>query len=585
MARKEIKAEFKLDTREAQKAKKQEEKEFEKSEARKFKIAKKRLEARAKAWKKHASELKKMADQAAREAAARAEKWKKRWVSAGHSIAKVFRNTVAVIGAALTATAKVSLDAFQKQQDAVNNLRAALQDTGSSMPKLTKEFTEFASAMQKQTKHGDVAILQAITFGKNIGINTGQLKEATKAAIGLAAKFNKDLPTAMRLVALAAKGETGQLKEMGIVIDTTLSAQEKFTALVKMGTDAFHLAEAETKTVSGAIAQLKEVWGDALEKIGEAISDAGLGDWLQSVKKRIQELAESGALQRWADNVVEALLSAKDTISEVAAFFGGAATGGMNPFKALQAGAARLAEQQVENEQAAMIRKARRETRRKERVKGGPEAPTPTATAAEAGVVAEENVKKELAARKKLFEQAKKHVTELKRGHSEELKAARDAMRVAKEKLAIAQQELAVRRRAFLDPAFRKQQEEERKASEREERRINRVLEGMGLDPLGQKTETGVELGGTDPRTKRGRRLGEGDPNRGFGGPRLTADQRRAQAVAEERQKAAEAQEQIEQAKALEQDANKAMVASSATLTEINAHLTNIEEQLKPEEG
>lgn len=59
-----------------------------------------------------------------------------------------------------------------------------------------------------------------------MGITADELERATVAAIGLAAKTNRDLPTTMRIVALAAQGETGQLKEMGIVIDSPQPARK-----------------------------------------------------------------------------------------------------------------------------------------------------------------------------------------------------------------------------------------------------------------------------------------------------------------------------------------------------------------------
>jgi hypothetical protein len=108
-----------------------------------------------------------------------------------------------------------------------------------------------------------------MAYAKNLGVTTNKLEEATTAAIGLAAKYRLDLKTAFMLVGRASKGQTQMLTRYGIVLDESLTAQEKFNAILKIGADNFYLAEAAAKETKGAIIQLKNEWGDLQEQIGE----------------------------------------------------------------------------------------------------------------------------------------------------------------------------------------------------------------------------------------------------------------------------------------------------------------------------
>jgi hypothetical protein len=110
-----------------------------------------------------------------------------------------------------------------------------------------------------------------MTYAKNLGVQTSQLEAAAKAAVGLAAKYRLDLNSAMQLVGRASQGQTQMLTRYGIILEETLSPQEKFNALLKIGADSFSLAEAQAKTASGEIAQMNNAVGDYGEVLGEFI--------------------------------------------------------------------------------------------------------------------------------------------------------------------------------------------------------------------------------------------------------------------------------------------------------------------------
>lgn len=172
----------------------------------------------------------------------------------------------AYIGArGLIGAVKSVVQAGITQEAAERKLVAALSLTGDATNANVSAIKQYAAALQKQTIYGDEEILNQIAYAKSMGLSTDKIGEATVAAIGLAAAYDKDLGQAMKYITLAAKGETGQLKEMGIVISKNLSPQEKYNELVRQMTEKFHLARAATDTTEGAIRQLNNAWGDLKE--------------------------------------------------------------------------------------------------------------------------------------------------------------------------------------------------------------------------------------------------------------------------------------------------------------------------------
>jgi len=170
-----------------------------------------------------------------------------------------------------------------KQEKAVLTLAAALKTTGDYSEKSMKQFKEYAAAIQKVTVYGDEDILMQMAYAKNLGVTTDKLKDATKAAIGLAAKYELDLQTAFMLIGRAAKGQTQMLTRYGIVLGDNLSSQEKFNKLLVIGAKAFQLAEAAADTTRGRLTQMKNAMGDIAEIIGEPLRRR-LKDWAERTR-------------------------------------------------------------------------------------------------------------------------------------------------------------------------------------------------------------------------------------------------------------------------------------------------------------
>ncbi len=216
----------------------------------------------------------------------------------------VVRLAAAYIGVrGLTRAISSVTRAGMEQEAAERRLAAALSSTEDATEGNIAAFKRYAAELQKQTIYGDEQILQQIAYAKNLGVTTDKLDEAAVAAVGLAAKYKLDLQAAMMLVGRASQGQTQMLTRYGIVLDETLSDEEKFNALLKIGAENFHLARAETDTAAGSMEQLSNAWGDTKEAIADV--------FLPSMKTAFETLTvwleqNQGDFQSWANNVVAA---------------------------------------------------------------------------------------------------------------------------------------------------------------------------------------------------------------------------------------------------------------------------------------
>jgi hypothetical protein len=177
---------------------------------------------------------------------------------------------VAGIGGGLY-TLKRSLEYIVKasleQEKAEKALSAAVQGS-------IRQYKFYAAQLQKVTIYGDEQILSQMAYAKNLGVTNEQLNAATKAAIGLAAKFRLDLASAMMLVGRASQGQTQMLTRYGIVIDQTLSDQEKFNELLRIGNNSFRLAEEQARENASAFSRLGNEVSDYAEIIGGPLAEA-----------------------------------------------------------------------------------------------------------------------------------------------------------------------------------------------------------------------------------------------------------------------------------------------------------------------
>jgi len=184
------------------------------------------------------------------------------------SVTSVVKKLAAVIGVSLSFGYAIS--EAMKAERAYYSLGASLDVVGAKTKQNMKIISDLAADIQSKTIYGDDELMNQAAYLKDLGVHTVKLKEATIAAVGLSAKYRLDLSTSMQLVGRASQGQTQMLTRYGIVLDETMTDQEKFNAILKLGADAFVLAEEAAETSWGKLQQLKNVIGDTAEIIGLA---------------------------------------------------------------------------------------------------------------------------------------------------------------------------------------------------------------------------------------------------------------------------------------------------------------------------
>jgi len=213
---------------------------------------------------------------------------------------------VALGAAGIIMGIKSVVSAYGRQEAAVKSLSDALDLLGKGGADTMKDMQRFAAGIQKVTTVGDEAVLELASLGASLGKLSGEgLKKATTAAIGLSKRMQVDTVTAMRLVARAAVGDTATLARYGIKLDQTMTQQEKFNAVLDMGSEAFALAKGETSTFRGQMEQLKNTLGDIKESIGAALVPAIL-----RFVKRLQSAIE------WVRNLNKGTVQTIKTIAK-----------------------------------------------------------------------------------------------------------------------------------------------------------------------------------------------------------------------------------------------------------------------------
>jgi len=213
-----------------------------------------------------------------------------------------------------TGVIKDAIDKSAIQEEAVNNLRAALESTGRPVEMLSKHFQEYASQLQKATIYGDEQVMQAQALLIQLTkLDREGLDAATRGALGLASVYKIDLKSATTLVAKALAGNYGALSRYGITVKDVASDEEKRAEILKQLEVLYKRAEAETDTFSGKLQQLRNVWGDMLEKIGDAIThNEAIIELMQEFKRVIEENADV-----WAQKFVKAIQDTAKTLKEI----------------------------------------------------------------------------------------------------------------------------------------------------------------------------------------------------------------------------------------------------------------------------
>ncbi|HQQ23376.1 MAG TPA: hypothetical protein PLH15_06015 [Spirochaetota bacterium] len=190
---------------------------------------------------------------------------------ASDSFNKLGKDFSLYVTAPIMALGGLAAKAFGEQEQADNKLKAALQASGQYSAAQMKTLTSYASELQGLTTIGDEVVESAMQMGLSMGIAAGDIKEATKNAIGLSKAYGLDLNQAMKLVANAQEGNFTALGRTIPAIKSAATESEKLAIYQRAVAQGFSQATAEAEGDYGKLLQLKNILGDTLEVGGQVV--------------------------------------------------------------------------------------------------------------------------------------------------------------------------------------------------------------------------------------------------------------------------------------------------------------------------
>ena len=220
-------------------------------------------------------------------------------------------------------------DAYDVQERSIRLLNEGLASSGQYTSNLSSEMQELASTLQKSHAISDNLTISQMALLSTYEMEAKQIREVIPLIIDLAAAKQMDLKTATDLVGKAYVGYTGTLSRYGIILDSTLTNEEKFIQLKKQLAQYTGTAEALAKTYAGQVAKLGFAYSDMKEPIGKSIEDmivqAGI---LESINKSVE--SSVGWFNKWKPIITEtgeaALRASKEGFGYLAYFLSKIAT-------------------------------------------------------------------------------------------------------------------------------------------------------------------------------------------------------------------------------------------------------------------
>jgi hypothetical protein len=161
---------------------------------------------------------------------------------------------------------------YMAHEQALLKMGIAMKNQGDYTRESLKWMVEYADELQRVTAESNDAILSVMGGLKSYGMSNQEVIKATKVSMDFASAKRSEgmsVTTAAELIGKAYAGQTQTLTRYGIVIDQTLSASEKFDAVMKQLQERFGgSAQAELLTYEGQWKNLKNQWDDIQKVLG-----------------------------------------------------------------------------------------------------------------------------------------------------------------------------------------------------------------------------------------------------------------------------------------------------------------------------
>ena len=200
-------------------------------------------------------------------------------VSSSSTLSSSFASLSASIvtaGASLYAASRIAMDwvaASNAQENATIRLNAALLSQGSFTPKLSDQYANLASELEKTTGNADELLMEMQALLVQVGnVGPAQMRAALIAASNLSAGLGIDLTTATKAVAKAFDGGgTAIAKMLPSLKDVIKEGATTEQVLDALNQRFGGQAEAQMKTYSGRMRDVANTIDNTKESMGDIV--------------------------------------------------------------------------------------------------------------------------------------------------------------------------------------------------------------------------------------------------------------------------------------------------------------------------
>ena len=169
--------------------------------------------------------------------------------------------------------ARMLIQGFRQAVDAAGRQELAERKLQTALGRTSKALLDQASALQRVTTVGDEAIIEQQAFLASLKFTEDQITSIISASLDLSAATGISLESAVRNTAKTFSGLSGELGELIPQLRGLTTEQMKAGDAVKVIADLFGgQAQENTKTMAGAIDQMKNAVSDAGEAVGTILA-------------------------------------------------------------------------------------------------------------------------------------------------------------------------------------------------------------------------------------------------------------------------------------------------------------------------
>lgn len=202
-----------------------------------------------------------------------------------------------------------ALDGFADAELGELKLKTALEANGRAIESTLNSYKDYASEIQRVTTLEDDYVITLFKAAEQFDTTGAAAKRAVHDAVALAAANDSSADSMIRITSAMAKGDVETAMRFGRMIPQLRGVRDeaqfvaKYALLVKSG---FAQAEAETKTFTGTMKQMKVAFGNALEVVGQVVAEAiqplvrwikEASDWFQTLTPEVtRNVAQIGML-------------------------------------------------------------------------------------------------------------------------------------------------------------------------------------------------------------------------------------------------------------------------------------------------